>query len=309
MSMSTSVHTGVRSPWAACVPGTGGASGYDRAMRDAFDASDPRMRRAAVEAVRLVTGLEPEVAIVLGSGLGPLADEIDEAVTIPYTEIPGFAASTAPGHAGQLVLGRLAGRSVVAMQGRVHPYDGFPAAQAAFPMRVMHALGASATIVSNACGGLNPAFAAGDVMLQLDFVNHTFMNPLVGPNDDDVGPRFPVMFDAYDRDYLNVARREARRLDMTLREGVYLAVSGPNYATRAELRAYRAWGADAIGMSTVFEVMVARHEGMRVLGLSTVTDMALPDLDHHADHAEVLRVASASGERFRALVRAVLPHL
>jgi purine-nucleoside phosphorylase len=146
-------------------------------------------------------------------------------------------------------------------------------------------------------------------MLQLDLINHTFQNPLIGPNDDALGPRFPVLFDAYDPAYLEIARRTARRLDVPLREGVYLAVSGPSYATRAELRAFRAWGADAIGMSTVFEVMAARHEGMRVLGLSTVTDLAIPDRDHHASCGEVLEVAAASGATFRRLVRAVVPQL
>lgn len=263
----------------------------------------------AVAAVRAATDLEPEVALVLGSGLGPLADEIEVAADLAYGDLPGFAASGAPGHAGRLVLGRLEGRPVVAMKGRVHPYDGVPAARVAFPVRVMHALGAGSLLVSNACGGLDPSFRAGDLMLQTDFVNHTFQNPLIGPNDDTLGPRFPVTFDAYDRDLRETARREARRLGIVLREGVYLAVSGPSYATRAELRAFRAWGADAIGMSTVHEVLVARHEGMRVLGLSTITDMALPDAEHHADGDEVLRMAAASGDTFRRLVRAVLPHL
>ncbi|MEX2501048.1 MAG: purine-nucleoside phosphorylase, partial [Trueperaceae bacterium] len=186
---------------------------------------------------------------------------------------------------------------------------GVRAAQVAFPVRVMHALGAERLLVSNACGGLNPHWRAGDLMLQLDFVNHTGQNPLIGPNDDRLGPRFPVAFDAYDPTYLELVRATARRLDVPLREGVYLAISGPSYATRAELRAFRAWGADAIGMSTVFEVLTARHEGMRVVGLSTVTDMALPDVPHHADHEEVLRVAAASGATFRRLVRAVVPDL
>ena len=267
------------------------------------------LRDEAVGAVRAATALVPEVALVLGSGLGPLADEIEIAAEIPYGDIPGFVASSAPGHAGRLVLGTLDGRPVVAMRGRLHPYDGVPAAQVAFPVRVMHALGAERLLVSNACGGLNPNWHAGDLMLQLDFINHTFQNPLIGPNDPELGPRFPVLFGAYDERYQGVVRTAARRLDVPLREGVYLAVAGPSYATRAELRAFRSWGADAIGMSTVFEVMAARHEGMRVVGISTVTDLAIPDRDHHADEDEVLEVAAASGATFRRLVRAVVPEL
>jgi len=227
---------------------------------------------------------------------------------IPYRDLPGFAPSTAPGHAGELVLGELSGRKVVAMKGRLHFYEGLSAAQAAFPVRLMHALRARSLLVTNACGGLNPNWRAGELMLQLDFINFTGANPLVGPNDP-VGPRFPVMFGAYDPSYLEAAREVARKEDLLLREGVYLAIGGPSYATRAELRAFRLLGADAIGMSTVHEVIVARHVGMRVLGLSTVTDMALPDHDHHADEEEVLRTAAASGPRFRRLVKAVLPKL
>lgn len=267
------------------------------------------LREDAVAAIRAASSLRPEVAIVLGSGLGPLADAIQVDVEMPYDRLPGFAAATAPGHDGTLLLGTLDGRPVVAMRGRLHPYDGLPAAQVAFPVRVMHALGAEALVVSNACGGLRPEWSAGDLMLQRDFINFTFDSPLIGANDPALGPRFPVTFDAYDPAYLELARATARTLDVPLREGVYLAVSGPSYATRAELRAFRAWGADAIGMSTVYEVLAARHEGMRVLGLSTVTDLAIPDRDHHADEAEVLATAEASGATFRRLVRALVPHL
>ncbi len=263
----------------------------------------------AVARIREATDLTPEVAITLGSGLGPLAGDIDASATLSYSDIPGFAASTAPGHAGELILGELAGRKIVAMNGRVHFYEGISAQAAAFPVRVMHALGASTLLVSNACGGLNPNWRAGELMLQRDFINFTGANPLVGPNDDALGPRFPVLFDAYDPDYLALARQTARAEDIGLREGVYLAISGPSYASRAELRAFRAWGADAIGMSTVHEVIAARHEGMRVLGLSSVTDMAVPDSAHHADSDEVLETAAKSGPAFRRLVKALLPKL
>jgi purine-nucleoside phosphorylase len=195
------------------------------------------------------------------------------------------------------------------MKGRMHYYDGVTPQQAAFPVRVMNALGAGSLLVSNACGGLNPAWSAGDLMLQLDFINHTSGNPLIGPDAALSGPRFPVMFDCYDPAYLEVARRTARQQDQALREGVYLAISGPSYATRAELRAYRGWGADAIGMSTVYEVIVARHVGMRVLGLSCVTDMALPDQPEHATGAEVVAMAEKAGAAFQRLVTGVLPLL
>lgn len=264
---------------------------------------------AAVAALRHRTDAAPEIAVVLGSGLGPLADEIDEAAVIPYGEVPGMPVGGAPGHAGRFVVGRLGGRNVVAMQGRVHLYEGFSAAECAFPVRVMQALGARSLLVSNACGGLAPDYQPGELMLHLDLINATGQNPLVGPNDDRVGPRFPVMFDCYDPAYLGEARAAARSQGVMLREGVYLAVSGPSYATRAELRAYRSWGADAIGMSTVHEVIQARHLGMRVLGLSTVTDVARPDSEAHATGEQVLRVAAESGERFRGLVGALLPVL
>ena len=195
------------------------------------------------------------------------------------------------------------------MKGRLHFYEGITAAQAAFPVRLMRALGAPTLLVSNACGGLNPHWQAGELMLQLDLINFTFANPLVGPNDPERGPRFPVTFGAYDPAYLELARKVARAEDIGLREGVYLAVSGPSYATRAELRMFRAWGADVIGMSTVHEVLVARHEGMRVLGLSVVTDMALPDAHTHADEQEVLAVAAQTGPDFQRLVKALIPHL
>ncbi|HKI57970.1 MAG TPA: purine-nucleoside phosphorylase [Trueperaceae bacterium] len=263
----------------------------------------------AVAAVRSRVSSTPDVALVLGSGLGPLAEEIQDATAIAYADIPGMPVSTAPGHAGRLVLGSLAGRNVVAMQGRVHLYEGFTAAQCAFPVRVMHALGARSLLVSNACGGLDPDFRAGDLMLHADLINATGQNPLTGPNDQATGPRFPVMFDCYDPAYRHAARAAARAQDMGLQSGVYLAIAGPSYATRAELRAFRLLGADAIGMSTVHEVIAARHAGMRVVGLSTVTDMALPDRDEHATGEQVLRVAEESGERFRCLVRALLPEL
>jgi purine-nucleoside phosphorylase len=249
-----------------------------------------------------------EVALILGSGLGPLADAIEDSVALPYPEVPGMPASSAPGHAGRLVLGNLEGRRVAVMQGRLHAYEGYPASTCAYPVRILKALGAQRLVVTNACGGLNPNWHAGDLMLQLDFINHTFDHALSGPADG-VGPRFPVTYDAYDPGLLELARQSARRLDLTLREGVYLAIAGPAYATRAELRAFRSWGADAIGMSTVHEVTLARSLDLPVLGLSVVTDMAIPDAQEHATGDEVIAMAQRSGERFRSLIRALLPEL
>jgi purine-nucleoside phosphorylase len=271
---------------------------------------NPEYLTEAIAAIRSKTSLSPEIAIILGSGLGPLADEIQTDAVILYHEIPGFATSTAPGHEGKLVIGSLAGKSVVAMKGRIHYYEGYTAQQTTFPLRVMHALGTKTLVVTNACGGLNPHWQAGDLMLQLDYINFTGDNPLIGKNDEAVGPRFPVMFDCYDPDYLELARQTARQENIQLREGVYLAVSGPTYASRAELRMFRNLGADTIGMSTVHEVMAARYLGMRVLGISTITDMALPDSHHdHATGDEVVAMANKVGSTFRHLVKRILERM
>ncbi len=277
-------------------------------MRYNAPMSDNSLSQAA-SFIQQKTSFKPDVAIILGSGLGPLADEIQVRAVIPYSDIPGFAASTAPSHEGTLLLGTLAGKNVVAMKGRVHYYEGHGAQTTTFPVRVMKALGATTLLVSNACGGLNPDWQAGNLMLQLDFINFTGDNPLIGPNDDTQGPRFPVMFDCYDAAFNDIAREVSRLENILLREGVYLAISGPSYATRAELRMFRTLGADAIGMSTVHEVTVARHLGMRVLGLSTITDMAIPDSDEHADEQGVLAMAAKSGSTFRRLVKAILERM
>lgn len=269
---------------------------------------DPSQVQAAAAAVRARAALQPKVGLVLGSGLGGLAEEVD-GVSIPYADIPGMPVSTAPGHAGKLHVGRLEGREVVVMQGRVHLYEGFTVRQVTFPVALMRALGVTSLVVTNACGGLDPNFRAGELMLQVDFINMTGQNPLIGPLDDPSLERFPVMFDCYDPDYREAARAAALRNGIPLREGVYLAITGPSYATRAELRAYRTLGADAIGMSTVYEVLRARQLGMRVLGLSAITDMAIPDAHEHATGEEVVAMAQRMGESFKRLIRAVLPEL
>ncbi|WP_027482129.1 purine-nucleoside phosphorylase [Deinococcus pimensis] len=249
---------------------------------------------------------QPEVSLTLGSGLGGLADELENAVRIPYAEIPNFPVSTAPGHAGTLVLGELGGRRVVAFQGRVHYYEGYTMQQVVFPVRVAHALGARTFVITSACGGLRSDWTAGDIMLHRDYINFAGDNPLIGPNDTRFGERFPVMYDAYDPELRGLTQRLARSHDIGLRDGVYVAISGPTYASRAELMMFRALGADAIGMSTVPEVIAARHLGARVLGLSTVTDLAIPERNEHADEQEVIRVAQGSAARLAGLVRDVV---
>lgn len=277
-------------------------------MNTATTVPGPERVTAAAAAIRELTDFRPELALVLGSGLGPLADEVQAEAALSYDQIPGMHLSSAPGHAGRLVLGTLAGRRVVVMQGRLHSYEGIDARDVVFPIELMHELGARSLLVTNACGGLDPNFRAGQLMLQLDYINFTGQNPLIGPGDDRY-PRFTVTFDAYDPDYLELARQAALKEKILLREGIYLAISGPSYATRAELRAFRGMGADAVGMSTVLEVLKARQLGMRVLGLSTITDMAVADSGHHATGDDVLAMAARSGQTFRRLVRAVLPEL
>ncbi|MGQ9510355.1 MAG: purine-nucleoside phosphorylase [Thermaceae bacterium] len=263
----------------------------------------------AVEAIRSRTDAVPEVAVVLGSGLGPLADEVEKEAEIPYAEIPHFPRSTAPGHKGQLVFGRLEGKKVLVYQGRVHYYEGYSAEEVVFPVRVGYFLGARTFILTSAAGGLNPRFSAGGIMVHVDYINFAGTNPLRGPNDERLGPRFPVMFDAYDPELIELARKVARSQDLHLYEGVYAWFMGPSFASRAELKLLRELGADAIGMSTVPEVIALRHLGARVLGLSTITDMAVPEREHHATEEEVLGVAQKTGALFRRFVRGILARL
>lgn len=251
----------------------------------------------------------PDVALILGTGLGALADEMDVQVAIPYEEIPGFPVSTTESHAGRLLCGTFAGRATVAMQGRFHLYEGYTAQQVSFPVRVMRQLGAHTLLVSNACGGMHPLWEPGDLMLIADHVNLLGDNPLVGPNDDTLGPRFPDMSCAYDRGLRALARRSATERGITLREGVYVAVTGPNLETPAEYRFLRAIGADVVGMSTVPEVIVAVHAGMRVLGLSIITDRCLPDALEPATVEQIIAVAASAEPRLTAVVRDVVSQL
>jgi purine-nucleoside phosphorylase len=247
----------------------------------------------------------PRVALVLGSGLGGLADELEDAVRVPFAEIPGFAASTVPGHAGLLVAGRLAGVECVALQGRYHVYEGHDPATVALPVRALAAVGARTLVVTNAAGGLNPTFRPGDLMILDDHINFMFRNPLIGPVAGGE-QRFPDMSQPYDRELQALAERVALRLRLRLLRGVYLALTGPSYETPAEVRMFRACGADAVGMSTVPEVLVARALGLRVLGISLITNLASGLGGEPQTHEEVLATAATAADRLRLLLRGVL---
>lgn len=251
----------------------------------------------------------PQVAVILGTGLGALADELEAGSAIPYADIPGFPVATVETHAGRLLLGSLGGKRVVMMQGRFHRYEGYTLQQIAFPVRVLRALGATTLVVSNVSGGMHPLWATGDLVLISDHINLLGDNPLVGPNDDAQGPRFPDMSAAYDPELRALARHVALERRIQLREGVYVAVPGPNLETRAEYRMLRALGADVVGMSTVPEVITAVHGGMRVLGLSIITDNCLPDALEPTSVEKIIAVARAAEPQLAAVVRGVLERL
>jgi len=248
----------------------------------------------------------PRAAIILGTGLGGLAQRIETPEVVDYSEIPGFPLSTVETHASRLLCGRLAGQTVVAMQGRFHRYEGYTLQQVTFPVRVMRALGAELLMISNACGGMDPAWHAGDLMLIADHINLLGDNPLIGPNDQRLGPRFPDMSEPYDAAMRDLARVVAAERRISLREGVYVAVTGPNLETRAEYRMLRRLGADVVGMSTVPEVIVAIHGGMRVLGVSIITDMCLPDALEPASVEKIIAVANHAEPDLTALLVGVL---
>ena len=265
-----------------------------------------RRLHEAVSAVRDRGALAPEVAIVLGTGLGALAHEIDVETVIPYEEIPHFPLSTVETHTGRLLLGTLAGKRVVAMQGRFHRYEGYTLQQVTLPVRVMRLLGAETLFVSNACGGMNPLWHPGELVAIDDHINLLGDNPLIGPNLDELGPRFPDMSRVYDRELLRLAEAAALELRIPLRRGVYVAVTGPNLETRAEYRMLRALGADVVGMSTVPEAIVARQMSMRVLGISILTDACLPDHLEPAAIEQIIRTANEAEPKLTAVFRAVL---
>ena len=252
---------------------------------------------------------QPKVGIILGTGLGALAEEIQNAVRIPYEEIPHFPVSTVETHAGRLVCGALAGKSVMAMEGRFHFYEGYTLKQITFPVRVMRAMGCDILIVSNACGGMNPQWAKGDIMLIEDHINLLTDNPLIGKNDDRLGVRFPDMCFPYDRGLIELAQKIALQEKIACHKGVFVAVAGPNLETRAEYRFLRRIGADVVGMSTVPEVIVGVHSSMRVLGLSVITDMCLPDALEPVYLPDIIATANAAEKNLRVLVRRVVADL
>lgn len=261
---------------------------------------------AATAVIRHASSILPDVGIILGTGLGSLAAQIETDASLDYEQIPHFPRSTSISHAGRLICGRLAGVSVIAMEGRFHAYEGYSYQQLTFPVRVMRALGAELLIVSNACGGLNPLYACGDLMVIDDHINLLGGNPLIGVNDDRLGPRFPDMSRPYDPVLIERTLEIGRREDFSVHRGVYVAVPGPNLETRAEYRFLRLIGADVVGMSTVPEVLVAIHSGMRVLGLSIITDMCLPDALKPADIQGILSHAAAAEPKLRKIVLGIL---
>ncbi len=261
---------------------------------------------AATAYIRSKTDFQPEIGLILGTGLGELGNRIDAVCTIPFGEVPHFVVSTATSHDGNLVLGTLGGRRVMAMQGRVHYYEGYSMQEITLPVRVMKALGCGALLMSNAVGGMDPHLQPGDITVITDHINLMGDNPLIGPNDDRLGPRFPDMSEPYDRDFIATLERVAVELRTPVKRAVYVAVAGPNLETAAEYRFLRALGADTVGMSSVPECLAAVHGGMRVLGMSVITDACFPDALKPADVSEIIRVANAAQPRLEALVTGFL---
>ncbi|MBQ3332273.1 MAG: purine-nucleoside phosphorylase [Thermoguttaceae bacterium] len=262
--------------------------------------------REAADFIRARWDKTPEAAIILGTGLGHLAERIETDRAIPYSEIPNFPVSTVESHAGLLILGRLEGKTVAALQGRFHCYEGYTARQVAFPVYVMKLLGAKTLIVSNACGGLNPQFSRGDIMLIEDHINLLGTNPLIGPNDDRLGPRYPDMYEPYSRQLRLLAESVALQLGIRVCRGVYAALPGPNLETRAEYRFLRFCGADTVGMSTVPEVIAAVHAGLKVLGFSIITDMGLPDALTPVDIGAIVATAVEAEPKMNQIICGVL---
>jgi purine-nucleoside phosphorylase len=267
------------------------------------------LAEAAAQSVLKKTSLRPQIGLVLGSGLGGFADSLADAARIRYAEIPAFPQSTAIGHAGQMVIGKAGGVPVAVMQGRVHLYEGYSPQEVAFPVRVFGRMGIRAVILTNAAGGINLNYQQGALVLIRDHINLQGANPLSGPNDDRFGVRFPDMTHAYAKSYRELARAEASKLGMTLHEGIYAAMLGPSYETPAEIQYLRTIGADLVGMSTVFEVIAARHMGIKVLAISCVTNMAAGIVDQPLSHQEVMETGERVRISFEALLRAVLPRV
>lgn len=267
------------------------------------------MIKEAADFITSKTSVTPKVGLILGSGLGVLADHLEDAVSIAYSDIPYFPVSTVEGHAGELMIGGLNGTPVVLMKGRFHMYEGYGPELTAFPVRVMKELGVTALLVTNAAGGINTSFEPGDLMLISDHLNMTGKNPLIGPNDNELGVRFPDMSQAYSRRLRDLARATAERQGIAVQEGVYAGLLGPTYETPAEIRMLRTLGGDAVGMSTVSEVIVARHAGIEVLGISCISNMAAGILDQPLSHDEVMETTERVREQFLSLVLAIIPDM
>jgi len=268
-----------------------------------------RVQEAAAALRERLGGFQPQVALILGSGLGGFAAELSDTIEIPYDQVPHFPVSTVEGHAGKWVAGTVEGCPVLCMQGRFHYYEGYSMQEVTFPVRVMGQLDIGTLIVTNAAGGIRRTFQAGDLMLIEDHINWMFNNPLRGPNVDQWGPRFPDMSQAYDRDLLACAEKVAAENGIAVQRGVYIAVPGPSYETPAEIRAFAKLGADAVGMSTVPEVIVAKHQGMKVLGISCISNMASGILPQPLSHEDVIRTSRQVQNRLTSLVRGVLKEL
>lgn len=260
----------------------------------------------AAQFIRSKIKEEPTMGFILGSGLGVLADNIEDAVSIPYRDIPHFPATTVAGHSGEAVFGKLGSTSVMMLKGRFHMYEGHEPSTVAFPVRVMKQLGCEVLLVTNAAGGINPDFQSGDLMLITDHLNMMFRNPLVGENDEEIGLRFPDMSDAYRKKWRDVAKQAAKKEDIDLKEGIYVGVLGPSYETPAEIRMFRQLGADAVGMSTVPEVIAANHAGMEVLAISCISNMAAGILDQPLSHEEVMETTDRAKEKFIRLIQRIV---
>ncbi len=252
---------------------------------------------------------QPEIGIVLGSGLGDFADAIEDKIEIPYTEIPGFPVSTVNGHDGKLIFGKINSKEVCVMKGRIHYYEGYDIKEVVYPIEVLAGLGIKTLILTNAAGGVNTDFEPADLMIINDHINLMGKNPLIGPNDEDLGPRFPDMTDLYNKDLIEVAEKSAKKLGIDIKEGVYMYFTGPSYETAAEVRMARILGADAVGMSTVPEAIIARHRGLKILGISTITNMSTGILDTPLDHTEVVEVGQEVAGKFKELLKEIIEEI
>ena len=252
---------------------------------------------------------QPEIGIVLGSGLGDFADAIEDKIEIPYTEIPGFPVSTVKGHDGKLIFGKINSKEVCVMKGRIHYYEGYDIKEVVYPIEVLAGLGIKTLILTNAAGGVNTDFEPADLMIINDHINLMGKNPLIGPNNEDLGPRFPDMTDLYNKDLIEVAEKSAKKLGIDIQEGVYMYFTGPSYETAAEVRMARILGADAVGMSTVPEAIIARHRGLKILGISTITNMSTGILDTPLDHTEVVEVGQEVAGKFKELLKEIIEEI